>query len=125
MSRSRSQMGRRNRQRGSEFEKECEKALHALGFKTARKTGSIAANGLGQPDLQGIPGVYVSCKRWKVMRWALWWRDADQHTPTGQAPMILHRGDRGAIYCSIRLQDLPSVMQGLDDSASASRLLHP
>ena len=117
--------GKRNRERGAEFEREAVKALEALGYRTARRTGSIQANGRGDPDVAGIPGVWVSCKRWRTMRWPLWWRDADQRCPKGHAPLIIHRGDRGEVMVSIRLRDLPQVMQGFDDSAAASRLLHP
>ena len=116
--------GKRNRERGSEFERECVKLLHNLGYRTARKTGSIQSNGLGDPDIAGVPFCWLSCKRWKsVMRWAAWWRDADARTPAHHAAMILHRGDRGEIYCSLRLKDLPAIMQGFEDSASASKLM--
>ena len=118
--------GKRNRQRGAEFELEAVKALHELGFRTARKTGSIQANGDGQPDIYGIPGLWISCKRWKkTMRWPLWWRDADERCPKDQAPMILHRKDKGEIMLSLRLADLPRVMEGLQDSLDISSRIHP
>ena len=117
--------GKRNRQRGADFEREATKALHALGYRTARKTGSIQANGQGDPDIAGIPGVWVSCKRWRVMRWLAWWRDADQRCPHGSVPLIIHRPDRGEIYVSFRLKDTMQILEGLEDSAAASRLLHP
>ena len=117
--------GKRNRQRGSEFEREVVKQLHELGYRTARKTGSIQSNGMHDPDISGIPGVWVSCKRWKTMRWHAWWRDADSRPLGSQAPLIVHRGDRGTVMVSLRLHDLPQIVQGLEDSAAASRLLHP
>ena len=118
--------GKRNRARGAEFEREACKALHNLGFLTARKTGSIQSNGLGDPDIAGIPGIWVSAKRWKkVMKWHLWWRDAEERTTQGQVPMILHRKDNGEIHVSFKLNDLPQVMEGLQDSLDISRKLHP
>jgi len=117
--------GKTNRRRGAGYEKEVEKQLHKLGFRTARKSGSIQASGCGTPDILGFPSIWCSCKRWKIMRWAAWWRDADERCPASSVPMIIHRPDRGVSYVSFRLDDLPIIMQSLEDSAAASRLLHP
>jgi len=116
--------GKRNRERGAEFERESCKHLHALGFKTARKTGSIQANGEGDPDIAGVFGIWISCKRWKnTMRWPLWWRDAEERTPSGSVPLILHRKDKGEIHVSFKLKDIHQIMAGLNDSLEISRRL--
>lgn len=116
--------GKRNRERGEEFERECVRELHALGFTTARRTGSIQASGSGINDIAGFPGIWVSAKRWaRKHRPLAFWSDAEARCPKDQIIMIIDRGDNKPATVQVRLADLVTLVERLNDTLAISRRL--
>ena len=121
--------GKRNRRRGSDYEKEVERDLNRLGYRSARKTGSIQSNGgvNGRkiPDIAGIPGIWLSVKRYKrVLKLPNWWREAESCSPTGSVPAIIMRGDGKPSQFVCNLEDLPIIIAAFQESEKASRIMH-
>lgn len=54
-------MGKKSKDKGARGERELAKALRKLGFDARR--GRQYAGGPNSPDVHGIPGVHIECKR--------------------------------------------------------------
>ena len=89
----RSKIGKRSRRRGQDGERELAKKLSTYGFDTHR--GQQYHGGGDSPDVVGLPGVHIECKRVqalnieKAMMQSR--RDAEG---TDDIPVVMHRKDR-------------------------------
>lgn len=89
----RSKIGKRSRRRGKEGERELAKKLRTYGFDCRR--GQQFKGGGDSPDVVGLPGVHIECKRVerlnieKAMVQSR--RDAKG---TGDVPVVMHRRNR-------------------------------
>ena len=62
-----SRQGRRNRQRGAEFEREVVNAARAIGLAAERVQGRAGAARLGDPDVVIDGDITLECKRRKSL----------------------------------------------------------
>lgn len=89
----RSKIGKRSRRRGADGERELAKKLRTYGFDTRR--GQQYHGGGDSPDVVGLPGVHIECKRVQALNiekaMAQSRRDAEG---TGEIPVVMHRRDR-------------------------------
>ena len=67
-------MSKASRDKGAQFERDVQDLARAHGFTTARR--AFASGAQGGPDLTGIPGVAIECKRQERVNLPAWWRQA-------------------------------------------------
>lgn len=89
----RSKIGKRSRRRGADGERELANKLRTYGFDAKR--GQQYHGGGDSPDVVGLPGVHIECKRVQALNieraMAQSRRDAEG---TGKIPVVMHRRDR-------------------------------
>ena len=102
--------GRSSQRKGADGERELAEKLRGYGFEIERG-GSLS---FGEaPDLSGLPGVHIECKRverlnvGEAMQQAI--RDAE-HFQDG-TPTLFHRRNRQPWLVTLRLEDFMTLYQ--------------
>ena len=105
-----------SKRKGKVFELECANFLKQFGFDTRR--GVQYAGGFDSPDVVGVPGWHIECKRAKA-RIALHqaWEQIDRDRNNKMPGMLLWRVDRGEIHLDIRLSDLENLLQTFNNAS--------
>ena len=89
----RSAVGKRSRRRGADGERELAKKLSTYGFDCRR--GQQYHGGGDSPDVVGLPGVHIECKRVETLNiekaMVQSRRDAEG---TSDIPVVMHRKNR-------------------------------
>ena len=97
-------MGKSQQRKGADGEKELAEVLRGYGYDVTRG-GSLTFGEI--PDLVGLPGVHIECKRverlnlWKAMQQAA--ADADRFKDG--MPIVFHRQNRKPWLVTMRLDD--------------------
>lgn len=91
-----------SRRKGKTGELELAAFLRAHGFDGVRRGRQFS--GLGAPDLVGIPGVHIECKRCESG--SLYdWLDQAVAECNGSVPVVMHRRTRREWVAILRLDD--------------------
>ena len=104
-------MGRMSRTKGKRGERELAGRLRELGITEAQR-GQQYHGGADSPDVAGMPGVHIECKR--VERLCLHdamvqsRRDADG---SGDVPVVMHRRNHEPWYVTMTLEDFVAMYQ--------------
>ncbi len=112
-------MSKLSRTKGKKYERHVSNRLKAMGHATRR--GVQFQGGPDSPDVVGIPGVHIECKHMArvniqaAMRQAL--ADCGENVP-----VIFHRSNRGDDLVSLRLDDLPTLLDKWDASLALAKL---
>ena len=103
-------MGKTSQRKGADGERELAEILREYGYDIQRG-GSLSFGAV--PDLTGLPGVHIECKRVErlnipeAMRQAI--RDAEAFADG--TPILFHRRNRQPWYVTLRLTDFMDVFQ--------------
>ena len=104
-------MSRSQQRKGRAGEIELSELLKGYGYNV--RPGEPLNYGQ-EPDLIGLPGVHVECKRCEQLRLSDWMqqatRDADRFHDG--APVIFHRKNREGWLCTLRLDDFMRIYGG-------------
>lgn len=104
-------MGKSQQRKGAEGERELAEVLRGYGYDVTRG-GSMSFGEI--PDLVGLPGVHIECKRverlnlWKAMQQAA--ADADRFKDG--MPVVFHRQNRKPWLVTMRLNDFMKLYRG-------------
>jgi Holliday junction resolvase len=99
-------MGKKSKDKGARGERELAKALQKIGFDARR--GRQYAGGPDSPDVHGIPGVHIECKR--MEKFSLYpaleqsINDAGDNVPT-----VMYRKNYEDWVVVVRLEDLKEL----------------
>lgn len=102
--------GKSSQRKGANGERELVEILQAHGYP-AKRGGSLTFGGV--PDLTGLPGIHIECKRAENLRLSEWLAQAErdaQHFKDG-APTVFFRRSRSPWYVTMRLTDWLSIYQ--------------
>jgi Holliday junction resolvase len=101
-------MGKAERAKGAEAEREVARILTAAGFPASRN----ARNGLSAEDVSHqIPGVWLEVKRRERLNVSEAMNQARAGAAAGQVPMIVHRRSREPWLVTLPLTDLLKMME--------------
>ena len=102
-----------SRAKGKQGELELSAYLRGHGFDEARR-GVQYQGGGDSPDVVGLPGCHVECKR--VERGSLYdWLDQACHDAAdGRVPLIAHRRNRRQWVAILNLDDFLKLIGGKD-----------
>ena len=117
----RSKIGKRSRRRGKEGERELANLLKTYGFDTRR--GQQYHGGGDSPDVVGLPGVHIECKRVEKLNienaMAQSRRDAEG---TDEVPVVMHRRNREKWKVTMDLDEFMNMyLAATCDSERVSR----
>jgi Holliday junction resolvase len=105
--------GKKSKRKGARGELELAKALKGLGFDNARR-GRQYAGGPDSPDVHGILGVHIECKR--MEKFSLYpaleqsINDAGNNVPT-----VMYRKNYKDWVVIVRLKDLEELSKRITD----------
>lgn len=101
-------MSKASRDKGAQFERDVQDLARAHGFTTARR--AFASGAQGGPDLTGIPGVAIECKRQERVNLPAWWRQTVEGADVGETPVLALRWSRGPALAVLELDELLSLL---------------
>ena len=97
-------MGKSQQRKGADGERELVKVLREYGFD-AERGGSLSFGEV--PDITGLPGVHIECKRCEQLRLPEWMQQAirDSERFRDGIPAVFHRRNRQPWLVTVRLED--------------------
>ncbi len=97
-------MGRSSQRKGRSGELELAKLLQSFGYDV--QPGEAQSYGR-EPDLSGLPGVHIECKRAEQIRLAEWMHQAEQDAERFHdgVPVVFHRRNRAPWLVSMHLEN--------------------
>ena len=104
--------GRSSQAKGRRGEIELAQYLRAHGFPTAQP--GAALNYGTQPDITGVDGLHIECKRHEKLEVNKWYTQAvtDSERMKDGAPVVMFRQNRGQWMVVISLSDFIAAMNG-------------
>ena len=102
--------GRSSQRKGRAGELELTEALRRYGYDV--RPGRALSYGQ-EPDILGLPGVHVECKRSERLQLSTWMRQAieDSKTFADGIPAVFHRKNREEWLVTMRLSDFVQLHQ--------------
>lgn len=92
-----------SRQKGKRGELELARVLRGYGYDARR--GQQYCGAIGDPDVLGLPGVHIECKRVERLNLADAMAQAKHDARPGEAPAVFHRRNREEWLVTMRLED--------------------
>lgn len=99
-----------SREKGKKGENELAQILRAYGFEARRGQQFSAAN--GDPDVVGMPGVHIECKRVERLNIYEAMAQSINDARIGETPVVMHRKNREEWLVSMRLGDFIKLYKG-------------
>lgn len=108
-------MGKMQREKGKEGEREVAKISAEAGFSNSKR-GVQYKGSPGSPDVVGIPGVHLEVKR--VEKLHLWPAYDQACNDAGEAeyPVVVHRSNRKPWVAILSYQDFLEIYKGYLES---------
>lgn len=97
-------MGTKSQRKGRAAELELSRILQGYGYDV--QPGQAVSFG-GTPDLTGLPGIHIECKRSETLRLPEWMAQAERDAKRFEdgAPAVFHRRNRQPWLVTMRLDD--------------------
>lgn len=92
-----------SRNKGASGERELAEVLRSYGFKARRGQQFSGAN--GDPDVVGIDGVHIECKRVERLNIYDAQAQSSRDARDGEMPVVMHRKNRKGWLVTLSLDD--------------------
>lgn len=92
-----------SKRKGSAGERELAKILQEYGFDAHR--GQQFKGGVDSPDVYGLPGIHIECKRVEHLNIHEAMAQAIRDSEGLKMPAVFHRRNRGGWLVTMRLED--------------------
>lgn len=104
-------MSKTSQRKGRSGELELVKVLHGFGFDSVQ-AGEPVSYG-STPDLVGLPGIHIECKRCEQLRLSEWMKQAKRDAERFQdgLPAIFHRRNRQGWLVTMPLESFMALYQ--------------
>ena len=96
-----------SRRKGKEGELELAHILQEYGFKARRGQQFSGAN--GDPDVVGLPGIHIECKRVEQLNIQKALDQAKRDAREGETPAVFHRRNREPWKVTLTLADFMRI----------------
>jgi len=105
-------VGKSQRDKGKNYELEVAELLRTFGWSMAKRSGHRQAQiGDGSPDVDGLSGYFIECKRYaSIGRVYKWLQQAIDTCQDGRVPVVFMRGDREESLVVIRATDFLEIV---------------
>lgn len=102
-------MSKTSQRKGRSGELELVKVLHGFGFDSVQ-AGEPVSYG-STPDLVGLPGIHIECKRCEQLRLSEWMKQAERDAARFQdgVAVIFHRRNREPWMVTMTLDDFMKI----------------
>ena len=102
-------MSKTSQRKGRSGELELVKVLHGFGFDSVQ-AGEPVSYG-STPDLVGLPGIHIECKRCEQLRLSEWMKQAEWDAARFQdgVAVIFHRRNREPWMVTMTLDDFMKI----------------
>lgn len=102
-------MSRSSQRKGREAELELAKVLRGFGFESVQAGEPVSYGSV--PDLVGLPGIHIECKRAEQLRLSEWMKQAERDSERFHdgAPAIFHRRNREPWLVTLKLDDFVKI----------------
>lgn len=100
-----------SRAKGKNGELELAELLREYGYESAR--GQQFKGGGDSPDVTGLPGYHIECKRVEAGNLYNWLEQAKRDAHPGNVPVVFHRRSRKDWVVVIDARDFLSKVAGL------------
>ena len=102
-------MSKTSQRKGRSGELELVKVLHGFGFDSVQ-AGEPVSYG-STPDLVGLPGIHIECKRCEQLRLSEWMKQAERDAARFQdgVAVIFHRRNREPWMVTMTMDDFMKI----------------
>lgn len=100
-----------SKQKGKRGELELAEALRTAGYANARRSAQYCGNTGEAPDITGVDGLHIECKRREQIQDEVFIRQAEREAKKGEIPIVAYRRSREKWKVCIRL-DLFLIIWG-------------
>ena len=99
-----------SREKGKRGELELAKALRTYGYDARR--GQQFHGGADSPDVTGLPGIHIECKRVERLDLIGAYEQAFRDAAEDEIPAVFHKRNREPWFVTITLEDFMKIYGG-------------
>lgn len=107
-----------SKRKGTGGERELAKILQGYGYDTHR--GQQFAGGYDSPDVYGLPGVHIECKRVERLNIEAAMHQSERDCEGKAIPSVFHRKNREEWLVTMRLTDFMEIYKEWQKTVSSS-----
>ena len=98
-----------SRAKGQRAERELAAVLRTYGYDTRR--GQQFAGGIDSPDVKGLPGIHIECKRVENLNIHKAYEQATRDAEGKAIPAVFHRRNRAPWMVTLSLEDFMEIYE--------------
>lgn len=98
-----------SKRKGTAGERELAAVLREYGYDTQR--GQQFCGGIDSPDVKGLPGIHIECKRTENLNIHKAYQQAVRDADGKAIPVVFHRRNREKWMATLSLDDLMEMYQ--------------
>lgn len=98
-----------SKRKGSQGERELASILRDRGYEARRGEQYCGHN--GDPDVIGIPGIHIECKRVERLNIDAAFEQSARDAKDGETPVVIHRRNRKPWMCTLLLDDFLRLLE--------------
>ena len=107
-----------SKRKGNAGERELAAILRGYGYETRR--GQQFSGGPDSPDVIGLPGIHIECKRVERLNVHEAMKQAIRDAAGRFLPAVFHRRNRGEWLVTMRLEDFMEIYREWQKTVSSS-----
>ena len=104
-----------SKSKGKRGELELVEALRYAGYANARRSAQYCGNTGEAPDIVGVDGLHIECKRREQIQDEVFLQQAERETKKGLVPVVMYRRSREKWKVCIRLDLFMLIWKELTD----------
>ena len=93
-----------SKQKGKRGELQLVEALRTAGYANARRSAQYCGNTGEAPDVVGIDGLHIECKRREQIQDEVFLQQAEKEAKEGLVPLVIYRRSREKWKVCLRLE---------------------
>ena len=103
------------KQKGKRGELDLVEQLRTAGYANARRTAQYCGNTGDAPDITGIDGLHIECKRREQIQDEVFLQQAEKEAKKGLIPIVMYRRSREQWKVCLRLNVFMAIWSELTE----------
>ena len=104
-----------SKSKGKRGELELAELLRTAGYANARRSAQYCGNTGDAPDITGVEGLHIECKRREQIQDEVFMQQAEKEAKKGEVPVVMYRRSREKWKVCIRLDLFMLIWAELTD----------
>lgn len=104
-----------SRTKGAVGERELALLLRTAGYANARRSAQYCGNTGEAPDITGIDGLHIECKRREQIQDEVFLQQAEREAKKGLVPLVIYRRSREKWKVCLRLEVFLAIWSELTE----------